>query len=229
MRSPHLILVCASMLALLPACRSTESTATANGWRPLFDGHSTAGWRGFGKVEFPKQGWVVEDGWLKHRAKGGGGDIITTEMFTDFEVSWEWRVAPGANSGLKYFIDEARGAAIGHEYQLIDDALNPDALIGPKRQTASLYDALPPTSHPLKPAGEINSSRVLVKGNHVEHWLNGVMVLTYEIGSPELAAAKAKSKFKNEAKWGTKFATPILLQDHGDEIWIRNLRVHPLP
>ncbi|HTH48959.1 MAG TPA: DUF1080 domain-containing protein, partial [Candidatus Limnocylindria bacterium] len=137
-------------------------------------------------------------------------------------------VAPGANSGLKYFIDEARGAAIGHEYQLIDDALHPDALVGPKRQTASLYDALPPTSHPLKPAGQINSSRVLVKGNHVEHWLNGVKVLSYELGSPELAAAKAQSKFKNEAKWGTKFATPILLQDHGDEIWVRNLRVHPL-
>lgn len=227
MRIPALLTCAALALLVLPACNSTGSK-DGPGWRPLFDGHSTAGWRAFGKTEFPAQGWVVEDGWLKHLAKGGGGDLITTEKFTDFEVAWEWRVAPGANSGLKYFIDEGRGAAIGHEYQLIDDALHPDALLGPKRQTASLYDALPPTSHPLKPAGQINSSRVLVRGNHVEHWLNGVLVLAYEIGSPELAAAKAQSKFKNEAKWGTKFATPILLQDHGDEIWFRNLRVHPL-
>ena len=228
MRRPFLTLACFSLLALLPACQSSESAPAADGWRPLFDGHSTAGWRAFGKAEFPAKGWVAEDGWLKHQAKGGGGDIITTEKFTDFELSWEWRVAPGANSGVKYFIDEARGAAIGHEYQLIDDKLHPDALVGPKRQTASLYDALAPTSHPLKPAGEINASRILVRGNHVEHWLNGVQVLSYEVGSPELAAAKAQSKFKNEAKWGTKFATPILLQDHGDEIWFRNLRVHPL-
>ena len=228
MRRPFLTLACFSLLTLLPACQSADSSAPANGWRPLFDGHTTAGWRAFGKVEFPAKGWVAEDGWLKHLAKGGGGDIITTEMFVDFELSWEWRVAPGANSGVKYFIDEGRGAPIGHEYQLIDDKLHPDALIGPKRQTASLYDALPPTSHPLKPAGEINSSRILVRGNHVEHWLNGVMVLSYEIGSPELAAAKAQSKFKNEAKWGTKFATPILLQDHGDEIWFRKILVHPL-
>lgn len=227
MRLPTLLTCAALALLTLPACNST-GPKDGPGWRPLFDGHSTAGWRAFGKTEFPAKGWVVEDGWLKHLAKGGGGDIITTEKFTDFEVAWEWRVAPGANSGLKYFIDEGRGSAIGHEYQLIDDTLHPDALIGPKRQTASLYDALPPTSHPLKPAGQINASRVLVRGNHVEHWLNGVMVLSYEIGSPELAAAKAQSKFKNEAKWGTKFATPILLQDHGDEIWFRNVRVHPL-
>jgi hypothetical protein len=149
-----------------PCCRPAE---TPNPPRPTagasFDGHSTSGWRAFGKADFPAKGWVVEDGWLKHQAKGGGGDIITAEQFVDFDLTWEWRVAPGANSGVKYFIDEGRGAPIGHEYQLIDDKLHPDALIGPKRQTASLYDALPPTSHPLKPAGEINASRILVRGN----------------------------------------------------------------
>ncbi|HTH47945.1 MAG TPA: DUF1080 domain-containing protein, partial [Candidatus Limnocylindria bacterium] len=103
MRIPTLLACAALALLALPACNSTGSDS-GSGWRPLFDGHSTAGWRGFGKAEFPAQGWVVEDGWLKHLAKGGGGDIITTEKFTDFEVAWQWRVAPGANSGLKYFI-----------------------------------------------------------------------------------------------------------------------------
>lgn len=230
-------------LLLLPACSGLYPTIQQPSWlapnrladsgrkagfRPLFNGTDTAGWRAFGKPEFPAQGWVVEDGWLKHRASGGGGDIITTEKFTDFDLRWEWQIAPGGNSGVKYFIDESRGAPIGHEYQLIDDALNDDAKVGPQRQTASLYDALPPTSHPVKPAGEINRSRILVRGNHVEHWLNGIRVLTYEIGSDELAAAKARSKFKKEAKWGTKFATPILLQDHHDEIWFRNLAILPL-
>ena len=198
------------------------------GWRLLFDGRSTAGWKGFGKPALPAQGWIVEDGWLKHTAKGGGGDIITTELFGDFELRWDWRVAPGANSGVKYFIDEKRGAPIGHEYQLIDDALHPDALVGPKRQTGSLYDALPPGPRELHPPGTVNTSAVIVRGNHVEHWLNGHRILSYELGSAEMIAAKAASKFKNEAHWGTKFATPILLQDHGDEIAFRNIRIRPL-
>jgi len=242
MRRSITVLACAALtLLLLPACGTFSSSRSvpqpnhlssserAAGWRLLFNGQDTTGWRAFGKPEFPAKGWVVEDGWLKHVAKGGGGDILTTEKFTDFELSWEWRAAAGANSGLKYFIDEARGSAIGHEYQLIDDALHPDALVGPKRQTASLYDALPPTSDPVKPAGEVNTSRIIVRGDHVEHWLNGARVLAYELGSPALVAAKAQSKFSKEAKWGTKFATPILLQDHGDEIWFRNVKLRPLP
>ena len=227
-------LVCSALIGLwITAAAALPATAAdpkpdAKGWISLFDGHTTQGWRSFGKPAFPAQGWVVEDGWLKHTAKGGGGDIITTGTFENFELQWEWKVAPGANSGLKYFIDEKRGAPIGHEYQLIDDALHPDALVGPKRQTGSLYDALPPANRELRPPGQVNTSSVIVRGNHVEHWLNGKRILAYDLGSAELAAAKAASKFKNEAKWGTKFATPILLQDHGDEVSFRSLRIRPL-
>lgn len=197
-------------------------------WQRLFDGRDTTAWRAFGKSDFPARGWVAEDGWLKHLAKGGGGDLVTRETFTDFELRWEWRVARGGNSGVKYFIDEKRGAPIGHEYQLIDDAAHPDAAHGPKRQTAALYDALPPRHAPVRPAGEVNESRIVVRGTRVEHWLNGRRVLQYELGSPALASAKAASKFSREDRWGTRFPTPILLQDHQDEVWFRNIRIRRL-
>ena len=197
-------------------------------WIKLFDGKSTQGWRGFGKATFPEQGWIVKDGWLTHVAKGGGGDLITDRLFSDFELRFEWKISTGGNSGVKYFIDEARKAAIGHEYQLIDDAAHPDAKVGPKRQTAALYDALPAQSPRVKPAGQINESAILVHGDTVEHWLNGDCVLKYRIGSPELAAAKAASKFKNEPKWGTRFATLILLQDHSDAAEFRHIRIREL-
>ncbi|KAB2665584.1 MAG: DUF1080 domain-containing protein [Verrucomicrobia bacterium] len=205
-----------------------SASQTRAGWRLLFDG-TTAGWRGFNKAGFPAQGWVVEDGWLHHVAKAGGGDIVTKDRFGDFELEFEWRIGKGANSGVKYFVDEQRGAPIGHEYQVIDDALHPDALHGPKRQTAALYDAIAPDHPPIRPAGETNQSRILVRGNHVEHWLNGRRVVSYEIGGDALATAKAASKFKAEARWGTKFPTPILLQDHGDDVWYRDVRIRVLP
>ncbi len=223
-----------TLLLTLPACVDTKNRSLPMASLPgcaliqLFDGHSTQAWRGFGKPAFPAQGWVIEGDWLKHQPKGGGGDIITRELFTNFELEFEWKIAQGGNSGVKYFIDEVRGAPIGHEYQVIDDALHPDAAHGPNRKTAALYDALPPVGAPIKPPGEINVSRILVRGRQVEHWLNGVRVLQYKLESPELLAAKAKSKFKNETRWGTRFATPILLQDHGDEVSYRKIRIREL-
>jgi len=238
------ILISASLLAAQLAAQ--DATHSANqltaqekraGWKLLFDGKTTQGWKGFKKAEFPSHRWVVENECLLRRAGGterdpitggGGNDIITTEKFRDFELQWEWRIAPGGNSGLKYFISEDRIGAIGHEYQLIDDARHPDAQHGAKRMTAALYDVLSPQNTHVKPAGEFNKSRILVQGNHVEHWLNGTRVLQYELGSGELKAGIADSKFKDVSGYGTKFDTPILLQDHGNEICFRNIKIRSL-
>ncbi len=204
---------------------SVFAAETKSDWTPLFDGKTTKGWRSFKKTEFPTQGWVIEDGVLHHKPKAGGGDIITDASYDQFELTFEWKVGEGANSGLKYFILEERGQPIGHEYQLIDDARHPDAKLTPKRTTASFYDVLAPQSPVTKPAGEWNESRILVKGNHVEHWLNGSRTVEYELGSAELKSAIEKSKFKTVKGFGEKVKGHILLQDHGDEVWFRNLRI----
>ena len=208
---------------LLGACASDRATGA---WKPLFDGETTAGWRGYGRPDFPKHGWVVENGCLHLVASGGGGDIITLDQFTDFELEWEWRIGPNGNNGLKYLVTEARPNSPGHEYQMVDDATLPD----PKHQTASCYDVLPPQTQPrVNPPGEWNQSRLVIRGQHVEHWLNGEKVLAYELGSPELQAAIAKSKFKDARGFGEKIKGPILLTDHHRETWFRNIRIREFP
>ena len=202
----------------------------AQGWRLLFDGHSLQGWHLYTKKVQPEAGWKVEDGLLKKLAKVRGGDIVTDATFTDFDLTWEWRVAAGGNNGLKYLVTEQRPSAPGHEYQMLDDTGHPDGKMGAKRQTASFYDVLPPAANkPLKPVGEWNASRVLVQGNHVEHWLNGAKVLEYELGSEAVKAAVAASKFKNSSGFGTKIKGHIMLTDHQDECWFRNVKIRELP
>ena len=197
----------------------------AQGWKLLFDGSSTRGWRSFKKDSFPPNRWVVEDGWL-HCLGKGGGEIISDAEFDDFELEWEWKQAPAGNSGVKYFITEMRTSAIGHEYQLIDEERESDAKqANGKRVSASFYDVLKPTKVATRPPGEINQSRILVKGNHVEHWLNGAKVLEYQCGSAALKEAVANSKFKNVPGFGDKIKGHILLQDHHSEVWFRNLKI----
>ncbi len=205
---------------LLGACAADREPA---GWKPLFDGKTTAGWRGYGQPDFPKQGWTVENGCLHLSASGGGGgDIITVEQFTDFELQWEWRIGPDGNNGIKYLVTEARPSSPGHEYQMVDDAVIPD----PRHRTASFYDVLPPQTKPhVNPPGSWNESRIVIRGPRVEHWLNGEKVLAYELGSPAVQAAIAKSKFKDAHGFGDKIKGPILLTNHHRETWFRNIRI----
>jgi len=210
------------------ALAEQKNVNTEKGFTVLFDGTSTGQWMNASSGKFPVKGWVIEDGCLKHEAKGGGGDIITKGKYEEFDFRFEWKVAKGANSGVKYFIIRERGS-LGHEYQVLDDMNHPDGAKGANRQTAAFYDVLNPAADkPLKPVGEFNSSRILVKGNTVKHFLNGKKVLTYTLGSDKLKEAISKSKFKNLKVFGQRLPGHILLQDHGDAVWYRNIRIRDL-
>jgi hypothetical protein len=219
--------------AITGAANLTGSTSADSGFKLLFNGKDLTGWRAFGKQAPPGAGWKAEDGVLKKIANMRGGDIITEEKFDDFELSWEWRISPAGNNGLKYFVTEERPSTPGPEYQMIDDAANPDGKKGPKRQTAALYDVLPPSAEKdkmLRAAGEWNVSRIIVRGKNVEHWLNGARVLAYEAGGAELKQGIAGSKFKNVSGFGDKIKGHILLTDHKDECWFRNIKIRvPAP
>jgi len=236
--STRFALIAMAVLALVVPTGAADGPNTltaaekAAGWRLLFDGSSTTGWRGYNKPDTAGLRWIVKDGAVclppaDGKDTRGHRDIITVDTFSDFDLTWQWQMQPGSNSGLKYFVVESGNAAIGHEYQVIDDAQHADAKISTERQTASFYDVKSATAHPTKPIGEWNTSRVLVQGNHVEHWLNGTKVLEYELGSPEILAAVQDSKFKPNAGFGTKKTGHILLQDHGDAVCYRNVKIRP--
>lgn len=202
----------------------------AGGWKLLFDGKTMHGWHNF-KTNAVTRGWVVDDGWLHCLGKEGGGDIISDGAFDNFDLQWEWKNVADGNSGLKYFVSEKRDSPLGHEYQMIDDERNGDAKLAQgKRVTGSFYDVLKPERIDLtKSPGEINRSRVIVQGNHVEHWLNGAKVLDYSCGSEALKAALQQSKFSKTRGFGDKIVGHILLQDHHSEVWFRNIKIRELP
>ena len=211
-----------------PPANTLTAAEKAAGWQLLFDGRSLDGWRGYRKDALPDAGWEVKDGTLRTVAKVKGADIITTKSFTDFELSWEWRVAPRGNNGLKYFVTEDRPQSPGHEYQMIDDAGYPGKL-GPGHLTADFYDVLPAAADkPIRPAGEWNSSRIVVRGARVEHWLNGKNVLTYDLGSAAVKAGIEKSKFKGHPGFGEKITGPIMLTYHQDECWYRSVKIREI-
>jgi hypothetical protein len=210
----------------------------AAGWKLLFDGKTTAGWRGFHSQTFPAQGWVVEDGALKRQAAKGqpssaAGDIITAAEYGNFELALDWKLAPGGNSGLKYLIPEGPGTShsgVGYEMQILDDERHPDAKAGKNgnRTAGSLYDLIAPSEHAAKPIGEWNHARLIVRGRHVEHWLNGKRIVEFEIGSPAMKSLIAESKYKDIKGFGDATSGHILLQDHGDEVSFRNIKLRDL-
>jgi hypothetical protein len=200
-----------------------------DGWILLFDGKSLDGWQKSNGQAFNGKGWSVSDGVLStDTASGHGGDIVTTKKFGDFELSLEFKLEPGTNSGIKYAL--FNNTSLGCEYQLIDDARHPDAKLGKNgnRTLGALYDVLPPSDKKVKPVGEWNSVRIVKKGTHAEHWLNGSMVLSYDRTSDVFKKGVAESKFKKDAGWAEVSSSPILLQEHGDIIHYRNVRIRNL-
>ena len=232
------------MNSAAPPNTVTQSEKAA-GWRLLWDGKTTDGWRSAGPGPFPAKKWDIADGVLTvHPAVGAesglGGNIITRERFANFELCADFKVTPGANSGIKYFVqstvdqDNHTGGdrGVGCEFQILDDDLNPDAKLGRDgdRTLGSLYDLIPPAaSKKSNPVGEWNTARILVQGKHVEHWLNGQKVLEYERGSAAFRASVAQSKFHNIPDFGEWPDGHILLQEHGDRVHFRNLKIRVLP
>ena len=197
----------------------------AAGWKLLFDGKTASAWRSFGKDLAPAKGWEVVDGWLVKKGGAKPGNIVTREVYRDFEFSWEWRLAEGGNNGVKYFVDEKRGN-LGHEYQMLPKKGGK----ANKGSTGSFYAVLAPLDDkPVKFAPEVNRSRIVVKGDEVEHWLNGKLVLKYTCGSEKVLANVATSKFKAVKDFGKKLTARIMLTDHGSECSFRNLKIRTLP
>lgn len=212
----------------------------ADGWKLLFNGKDSEGWRGAKLDIFPTKGWVIEDGLLKVMpADGGestnGGDIVTTDTYKNFILSVDFKITEGANSGIKYFVDpdlnKGEGSAIGCEFQILDDERHPDAKLGVKgnRKLGSLYDLIPaPEKKPFN-INDFNTAVVIVMGNHVEHWLNGEKLLEYNRNNQMFNALVAYSKYRDWPNFGNRAEGNILLQDHGDEVWFKNVKIKELP
>lgn len=243
-------LVCTTLTiaALLAACESRQPPRDTAEWITLFDGESFAGWRGVGLDSVPTAHWSVEDGTIRKVASGSvptapdgqpleGGDIMTVATYRDFELVLEWKVSAGANSGIKYNVSEEMStgsppvhAALGFEYQVLDDALHPDAENGPNRTAGALYDLIPPApDKPLRAVGSFNEARIIFANGHGEHWLNGVRVLEFDLGSAPFDSAFAASKYAPIAGFAEQRRGHIVLQDHGDDVWFRNIKIRELP
>ena len=197
--------------------------------RVLFDGTNTDAWRAFKRDSFPGKGWGVENGTLFPIVGGDRVDLVTKDMYKDFDLELEWKVGPAGNSGIMYDVAETETETYytGPEMQVLDDAAHKDGQ-DPKTSAGSLYALIAP-SKKAKPAGEWNKARVVKKGSHVEHWLNGEKVVEYELGSPALAALIADSKFKEWKRFGKEGQGHIVLQHHGDPAWFRNVRITGTP
>ena len=228
-------------------------TEKASGWKLLWNGKNTDGWRSAKSEEFPKTGWTIHDGvltvdagWTNGEAEAqSGGDIITRRRYANFEMMADFKCSPGCNSGIKIFVQPdlspidkktgkptGKGSAIGLELQILDDAKHPDAKLGRDgdRTIGSLYDLIPaPKDKKVLPIGEWNHARILSQGQHVTFWLNGAKTVGFELGSPEFRAAVAASKFKNIPGFGEWADGHILLQEHGSEVSFCNVKLRELP
>lgn len=209
------------------------------GWTLLWDGKTSEGWRGAKLNSFPEKGWKMENGILKVMKSGGaesanGGDIVTTRQYKNFILKVDFKITEGANSGVKYFVNpdmnKGAGSAIGCEFQILDDDKHPDAKLGVKgnRTLGSLYDLIPaPADKPFNKK-DFNTATIIVKGDRVEHWLNGVKLIEYTRQNQMWDALVAYSKYRDWPNFGNSESGNILLQDHGDEVWFKNIKIKEL-
>jgi len=215
------------------------TTEPAEDWVSIFDGKTSEGWRSYGKETFPEKGWTIEDGVLHVHGSGkgeagGGGDIITTKKYKNFELSLEWKVSEGGNSGIFYLVQEKPDQAIwksGLEMQILDNEKHPDGKLGVdgNRRAGALYDLIPPRPETVKPVGEWNHIKIMVYKGTVVYWMNGQNVLEFHLWTDDWKKMVAGSKFKDYAD----FVNPaeegyIGLQDHGDDVWFRNIKIREL-
>ena len=220
-----------------PAPNTLTEAEKADGWRLLFDGTTTAGWRGYNRDAFPEYGWKAEDGNLivmpPDSTGRSGGDLITIEPFDHFDLRLEFKISPEANSGILYLAQELPDQAIWHsapEFQVLDDS----AYIGLEgfdlatHKTGDNYDLHAATTPAARPVGEWNEARIVVNHGHVEHWLNGIKTVEYQLGSPEWEALVAQSKFNEYPEYGRAEKGHIGLQDHDHLVWYRNIKIKTL-
>jgi hypothetical protein len=225
-----LALVAAPFVALVgcaaPGPNRLTAEESAEGWELLFDGQSLEHWRGF-KQEAAPAGWVVDDQAI-HRADQGG-DIVTRETYQDFELLIDWRVGIGANSGIFFRVTEDRDYVweTGPEFQILDDANHHDGG-DPLTSAGSNYALHPPTTKAANTTGGYNRTHLVVRGNRVQHFLNDRLVVDYELLSPEWERLVAASKFASMPDYGRRPAGHIALQDHGDPVWFRNIKIRRL-
>ena len=241
MTSPRVFFAVLFSIAMSCFAQDDENVLTpqekAEGWKLLFDGKATPGLVGLQKREFLKEGWGIQDGTLllpktvRQSGKATGGDLVTAEQFTDFEFKFDFKLTASALSGVLYFARGGMGQKpTGHEYQIIDDVHHPDGLKGgPLCRTGALYGVLPPSENKrLHPSDEWNSGMILVRGNHVEHWLNGDKILEYECGSQALSQAVRANKAKVSATFGSKIKSSLAILDKGEEVAFRNLKIRAI-
>lgn len=200
----------------------------AEGWRLLFDGTFT-GWRGYQRDDVPA-GWSAKDGVLAFTPGRDGGDLVTVDQFGDFELAFEWKIGPGGNSGVFFRLTEAERAPYwtGPEMQILDNAGHADGRV-PESSAGANYGLHAPVRDAARPAGEWNQARIVARGPRVEHWLNGVRVVAYELWTEQWRTLVAKTKFAEWPGYGMARSGHVGLQDHGDPVWYRNVKIRERP